>query len=176
MHRRRTAGNRTAFEGRCDIVSFNVNFWYNKSEPNRLDKDLVSVNISQQSCVFKQSSSIMSPTLILQYANDSSASRYFRCNYITIGDPINRNYFVEEINILANKLVEFRCRIDVLTTYKDAIRANKAIIQRQETNWNLYLNDGSFKIYQNPMVVTKVFPNGFPTPKYFLTVAGGLST
>lgn len=157
-------------------MSFNVNFWYNKSDPVRLDKDLVSLNISQQDCVFKQSSSIMNPTLILQYSNESSAGRYFRCNYITIGEPINRNYFVEEKTVLANKLIEFVCKIDVLTTYKDAIRANKAIVQRQETNWNLYLNDGSFKIYQNPQVVTKVFSAGFPALKYFLTVAGGLSS
>lgn len=153
-------------------MSFNVNFWYNKSEPNRFDKDLASVNISQQSCVFKQASSIMNPTLILQYTNESSASRYFRCNYITIDAPINRNYFVEEINVLANKLMEFRCRIDVLTTYKDAIRANSAIIHRQENQWNLYLDDGSFKVYQNPLVITKAFPYAFDTQQFVLAVAG----
>ena len=154
-------------------MSFNVNFWYNKSEPNRLDKELESVNISQQSCVFKQASSIMTPTLIFQYSNDSSAPRFFRCNYITIGSPINRNYFVEEINVLADKLVELRCRIDVLTTYKDAIRANKAIVQRQETQWNLYLDDGAFKVYQNPLIQTKLFPSGFNDGSNFILAIAG---
>lgn len=154
-------------------MSFNVNFWYNKSEPFRLDKVLESINISQQACVFKQSSSIMNPTLILQYTNDSSASRYFRCNYITIGEPINRNYFVEEKTVLANKLIEFVCRIDALTTYKDAIRANKAIVQRQENRWNLYLDDGSFKVYQNPIIQTKLFPSGFNDGSNFILAIAG---
>ena len=115
----------------------------------------------------------MNPTLICQYSNDSSAPRFFRCNYITIGSPINRNYFVEEINVLADKLVEIRCRIDVLTTYKDAIRANKAIVQRQENQWNLYLDDGAFKVYQNSLIQTKLFPSGFNDGQNFILAIAG---
>ena len=154
-------------------MSFNVDFYFNKSENNRLDKDLESVNISTQQCVFKAGSSILTPTLQLQYSNDSSASRFFKCNYVKLSSPINRYYYVDDIIVVANKLVEIRCHVDVLMTYKDAIRANTAIIQRQENQWNLYLNDGTFKIYQNPVVLTREFPAGFTTQSFVLALAGG---
>ena len=154
-------------------MSFNVDFYFNKSENNRLDKDLESVNISTQQCVFKAGSSILTPTLQLQYSNDSSAARFFKCNYVKLGSPINRYYYVDDIIAVANKLVEIPCHVDVLMTYKDAIRANTAIIQRQENQWNLYLNDGTFKIYQNPVVLTREFPAGFTTQSFVLALAGG---
>ena len=47
-----------------------------------------------------------------------------------------------------------------------------AIVKRQENRWNLYLDDGSFKVYQNPMVLTKAFPQGFTTQEFVLAVAG----
>lgn len=154
-------------------MSFNVDFYYNKSENNRLDKDLESVNISTQQCVFKAGSSILTPTLQLQYSDDSSAVRFFKCNYVKLGAPINRYYYVDDIIAVVNKLVEIRCHVDVLMTYKDAIRTNTAIIQRQENQWNLYLNDGTFKIYQNPIVLTREFPTGFTTQSFVLALAGG---
>ena len=153
-------------------MSFNVDFYYNKSENNRLDKDLESVGISTQPCVFKASSSILTPTLQLQYSNDNSAARFFKCNYVKLGSPINRYYYVDDIIAVANKLIEIRCHVDVLMTYKNYIRQQTVIIHRQENNWNLYLDDGSFKVYQNPRVQTKLFPDGFTTQQFVLAVAG----
>lgn len=154
-------------------MSVKVDFYFNKSENNRVDKDIESVGISQQECFFKGSTSILKPILIFRYTNDSSVPKYFNCNYIRIGSPINRYYFVDEIITPVNKLIEIHCHVDVLMTYKNEIRQNKGIVLRQENQWNLYLNDGTFKVYQNPVILTKEFPSGFTDKSFILAVAGG---
>ena len=64
------------------------------------------------------------------------------------------------------------CHVDALTSFANDIKANTAIIKRNENKWNLYLNDGTFKIYQNPDVLTKEFPSGFNAQEFILAVAG----
>lgn len=157
-------------------MSVKVDFYYNKSENNRVDKDIELVGISQQDCFFKGSVSILKPVLLFRYSNDSSANKYLSCNYIKIGSPINRYYFVDEPIIPVNKMFEIHCHVDVLMTYKDEIRENTGIILRQENQWNLYLNDGTFKVYQNPIILTKEFPLGFTDKSFVLAVAGGVNS
>lgn len=153
-------------------MSVVVSFYFNKSENNKLDKDLEEVGISAQDVVFKATTSIMTPTLSFRYSNESSVPRYFKCNYIRIGAPVNRYYFVDDITTVAQGIIELKCHIDVLMTYSTYIRQQTAVINRQENQWNLYLDDGSFKVYQNPMVQTKLFPDGFTTQQFVLAVAG----
>ena len=88
-------------------------------------------------------------------------------------ESFNRFYFVDNITSIRNGLIQFSCRVDVLMSYRTAIRKNNAIIKKQENKWNLYLNDGTFKAYQNPNVLTKAFPSGFTTQEFVLAVAGG---
>ena len=83
-----------------------------------------------------------------------------------------RSYFVNNITSVRNGVFEISAHVDVLSSFKTQIRGNAAIIRRQENKWNLYLNDGVFKVYQNPMVLTKEFPNGFSAPEFVLAVAG----
>ena len=76
------------------------------------------------------------------------------------------------IRSIRNGLVEFSCHVDVLSSFATDIRNNIGVVKRQENKWNLYLNDGSFKVYQNPNVLTKAFPSGFTTQELVLAVAG----
>ena len=93
------------------------------------------------------------------------------CNYLSI-PAFERSYFVNNIRSIRNGLVEFSCHVDVLSSFASSIRENSAIVKRQENKWNLYLNDGSFNVYQNPNVLTKAFPSGFTTQELVLAVAG----
>ena len=137
----------------------------NTSENNKLDKTIT--NITTLSGELKQKTSILSPVLILEW----DLSTLVNCNYLTIAS-FGRSYFVDDIQSINNDMVEISAHCDVLTTYKNQIRQNTAVIKKQENEWNLYLNDGSFKIYQNPNVITKPFPNGFNTFEFVLAVAG----
>lgn len=146
-------------------MAFTIVLQRNDSESNRLTKTLT--DILSLSGTLKTETSIIDPVILVE----ADLSTLTGCNYCTI-QAFGRSYFVTNIRSIRNGLVEISCHVDVLSTYATQIRANRAIVQRQENDWNLYLNDGVFKTYQNPQTVTKVFPAGFGTKHYFLTVAG----
>lgn len=146
-------------------MSFTIVIQRTTSEKNRLTKSLTT--IATLTGTLKNETSIIDPVIIVE----GNLSDYVSCNYCTI-TQFGRSYFVTNIRSVRNNLIELTCHVDVLSTYAAAIRANRAIIKRQENNWNLYLNDGSFNSYQNPYVLTKLFPNGFNTSQFILAIAG----
>ena len=146
-------------------MAFNIILQRNNSEKEKITKDIT--NLSTVSGVLKNETSIIDPIIIIE----CDLTDVIRCNYMTI-DAFGRHYFVNNIRSIRNRLVEFTCHVDVLSTYGNEIKANSAIVKRQENRWNLYLNDGSIKVYQNPMVLTKAFPSGFTTQSFVLAAAG----
>lgn len=146
-------------------MSFTIAIQRTTSEKNRLTKSLTT--IATLTGTLKNETSIIDPVIIVE----GNLSDYVSCNYCTI-TSFGRSYFVTNIRSVRNNLIELTCHVDVLSTYAAAIRANRAIIKRQENNWNLYLNDGSFNSYQNPYVLTKLFPSGFNTSQFILAIAG----
>lgn len=146
-------------------MSFSILLQRNTSELNKLDKTLTL--ISTLTGTLKTETSIIDPVIIVEGA----LSDLKTCNYCTISE-FGRSYFVNNIKSIRNNLIELTCHVDVVSTYKSQIRSQFAIVRKQENNWNLYLNDGSFKCYQNPIVLTKKFSNGFTTPSFVMAVAG----
>lgn len=147
-------------------MAFVINLQYNRSEPERVDKKLVEIAMLFGELV--NETSIIDPVFRIE----CDIAQVTGCNYLTV-EAFGRSYFVTDIKSVRDGMAEFHCHCDVLSTYKEGIRANRAIIRKQRTKWNLYLNDGSFKIYQNPIVLTKSFPSGFTTQEIVLAVAGG---
>ena len=146
-------------------MSFNILLQRNTSELNKLDKTLTT--ITTLTGTLKTETSIIDPVIIVE----GTLSDLKTCNYCTISE-FGRSYFVNNIKSIRNNLIELTCHVDVVSTYKSQIRSQFAIVRKQENNWNLYLNDGSFKCYQNPIVLTKKFSNGFTTPSFVMAVAG----
>lgn len=146
-------------------MAFDIVLMRNKSDAIKVDK--TTETISTVNGVLKESTSIIDP--VIKIACDLSTVT--TCNYLSI-PTFGRFYFVNNITSINNGIVEFSCHCDVLSSFASAIKANTAIIRRQENKWNLYLNDGSFRIYQNPIIITKNFPYGFTTKEFVLAVAG----
>lgn len=144
---------------------FDISFYVNSSEKNKVDKTLTL--ITTISGVLKESTSIIDPVIVIE----GDLSAFTGCNYMTI-ETFGRSYFVNNIRSINNGLVGISAHVDVLSTYKNAIRKNQAIIRKQQKTWNLYLNDGSLRVYQNPEIVVKTFPFGFTTQEFVLAVAG----
>ena len=146
-------------------MAFNIVLQRNNSEMNCVSKsvdDLFTV-----SGVLKEGTSIIDPVIKIE----CDLSAVTGCNYLSIPD-FGRSYFINNISSIRNGLVELSCHVDVLSSFADSIKSNTAIIKRQENKWNLYLNDGTFKVYQNPNVLTKAFPSGFTAQEFVLAVAG----
>lgn len=146
-------------------MAFNIVLQKNNSENNRVTKSVDT--ILTVSGVLKEETSIIDPVIKIE----CDLAAVTGCNYLSI-PAFGRSYFVNDIRSIRNGLVEFSCHVDVLSTYAEQIKNNTGIIKRQENEWNLYLNDGTFKVYQNPNVLTKAFPSGFTTQEFVLAVAG----
>lgn len=145
-------------------MSFNVLIQKNLSEPISLTKELTLLETKTGN--LKSGTSIIEPVILFSGSLPSNA------NYMTI-DTFNRNYFITDIRSVGNNLFEVSAKVDVLTTYAAAIRNCRGIVARQENKWNLYVDDGSFKVYQQPENTIKLFPNGFSSCEFVLAVAGG---
>lgn len=148
-------------------MAFDIDIQRNNSERESLDKD--TDTIVTVSGVLKAEMSIIDPVIVAEV--DLVDIR--KANYMYIS-RFARRYFITDITSVKNGLVEISGHVDVLSTYKDQIRDNTAIIKRQEKKayYNLYLNDGVFRVYQNSMVLTRAFPSGFNTQELVLAIAG----
>ena len=139
--------------------------YYNDSEKIKLDKDLTQIGTIEGRLF--QNTSITKPSII--FVLDTTV---FSANYLYI-PQFNRYYFITDVvNISANKW-QIQARVDVLTSFKSAIRENTAIIERQENEYNLYLDDKYYRAYQNEDVQYKKFSGSLPSDKYILVVNGG---
>lgn len=143
-----------------------IRLYQNTSEKNKLDKSLNQV--LETFGTLKENTSLTDPIIKL---TGKTFSEMGSINYMRI-DELNRYYFINDVISINNDIVEIHAHVDVLTTYRDQIRAQNAIVARQEKKWNLYLNDGCFKTYNNPHIVTRAFPSGFSEQHFVFSVAG----
>lgn len=147
-------------------MSFGVSVYVNYSENNRLRKNITLV--ADFTGNLRAECSIIDPVITF----NASVADFAGANYMYI-PTFQRYYFIRNIRSIRTDLVEITAHVDVLMSFADAILGNMAIIKRQANQWNLYLNDGSLKCYQNPMILTKAFPSGFTVQEFVLAVAGG---
>ena len=147
-------------------MSVTVTLYKNLSDRKRAQKDLTT--IAQESCTFKGDVDVYAPVLLFE----GDAETYAKdVNYMYI-DAYRRFYFCK-VRSLPGGLVELSGTCDVLTSaWALGLPTLRAVIARQENNYNLYLNDGTLKAYANDQIQTLEWPQGFSTPKYVCIVAG----
>lgn len=138
----------------------------NKSEKIKVDKDLEV--LSTLVGTLRDETDVINPVITIQGLDEYLIKEG---NYLEIVE-FGRSYFVLDTNNVRNGLWEITCHVDVLSSFKDEIRQNTAVVSRQENTYNLYLDDGIFKVYNNPNIVTKSFPSGFTSQRFVLAVAG----
>jgi hypothetical protein len=149
-------------------MSFSITLYSNSSENNKVDKSIS--RLSTFTGTLRDECSIIDPLIVFE----GSLATFAGANYLYIPD-FKRYYFIRDITSISNTLVEVSAHVDVLMSFATGIRANRAIIRKNANEYNLYLNDGTFKCYQNPLILTKAFPSGFSTQNFVLAVAGSAS-
>ena len=155
-------------------MSFEVKIGVCKDAKNKVSKSPSwNYTLSGQ---LKDSCDILNPTirLIIGDSKDIKLPTITKCNYMYI-DNFNRYYFITGFNIVRNTVLEVTGHVDVLNTYKDQIKANTGLILRSESNYSKFLDDGAFKIFSNPYVVTKKLTGESfaKNPSFILAVSGG---
>lgn len=148
-------------------MSFSIILQNNSSPANKIGKELA--NVKTLSGTLKHETSVIDPTIIIE--SNSLDEIVSNINYMTISS-FGRSYFINKITSIRNNVWEISAHVDVLESFKDEILNNTGIISRQQNKWNLYLDDGVFKCYQNPTVTVKEFPSGFSGQELVLAVAG----
>ena len=147
-------------------MSFNIRLMLNNSASITADKDFTTVDTLTGT--MRNETSITNPVIRCEFSGSVPKFNYF---YIP---QFYRYYFLKDFRLVRDSIYEMSGHCDVLTTALklDNLTSCSGIVKKQETNNNLLLNDGSFRVYQNPQVVTQVFPQGFNTFNYVLAVAG----
>lgn len=110
---------------------------------------------------------------IIEFNFSDNPEVFSKVNYARI-ETFNRYYFITNIVSTYNNLWEIHMHVDVLMSFADEIKKQVAVVARQEETYNLYLDDGIFMAYQNPIIQTKLFsnPTPFETQNFILLVAG----
>lgn len=152
-----------------------VTLYQNMSESNVVNK--VINKIGTLTGTLRDETSVLNPELIIE----NSDADIVWVNYIYIHEW-NRYYFVNDIKSVRNNLWSFSCHVDVLSTYKNQIKNLSAIIARQESEYNLYLDDDKFLVNAQRMYITTPFPNrvdpgnSIGAYSFILSLAGGAPT
>ena len=143
-----------------------IKLYTNTSPADFVDKQITQVG-ADISGYLREGTTILNPDIMIE-ADALPAS----ANYMYISE-FGRYYFIGDIEAVRNGLYKIPGRVDALSSWATQLRACKGIVHRAESQYNTYLDDGSFKAYSNPHIITKEFPNGFTTYDYVLAVAGG---
>ena len=143
-----------------------VILYKNSSENNVIGKSLVQIKSVE--CNLKNDVSIVNPTLVLSYTDSILDS-----NYCFI-PKFNRYYFIDEIIPITGDRSIIKCRVDVLESFKDDIKSLTAIINKQETIADKFIDDGSWIVENKDFLQSYNFSNGFnDSGEFILITAGG---
>lgn len=142
---------------------FSIKAYHNQSENIKIGKTLTAVAEYQGS--LKEDCSVLKPSIILQI------SSFPTFNYVYI-PTFNRYYFVVGITSIKNGLWQIDCTVDVLETYATQIKANTALLDRQENLYNLYLPDPELPVPSKTFTVTKKIGQEFETSGLYLAAQG----
>ena len=118
----------TNFEGGIDI-----NLYNNSSESNRVDKSSYLESVGTINGVLRDECNIIDPVINLELHNPPVF------NYIYI-PSFNRYYFVKEFDFVRTGLYRLKLHVDVLMSYKDAIKNLECLVTRNEHRFNKYIS------------------------------------
>lgn len=142
----------------------------NLSPSNKVGKN--KSNIATATGNLRKGSSVVDP--VIEIDSSLSADILGRVNYARI-EIWHRYYFVTDVKVDITGLWNIYMHVDVLDSYESQIKAQNAIVARQERRNNMYLDDGWFMAYQNPNVYTQYFSVEEPflrDSEYVLVIAG----
>lgn len=143
-----------------------VILYKNSSENNVIGKSLVQIKSVE--CNLKNDVSVVNPTFVLSYTDSILDS-----NYCFI-PKFNRYYFIDEIIPITGDRSIIRCKVDVLESFKDDIKSLTAIINKQETISDKFIDDGSWIVENKDFLQSYNFSNGFnDSGEFILITAGG---
>lgn len=166
-------------------MSFNLKFYWCSDDPRKMTKTLIdsgsdsNLIVENNQINFKEGHDLSEFTVTLR--NTSNYRPFDRVNYvkvekITTGIPrpwdMVRYYFVDPPVRQPEGLYTFKCRLDVLMTYADQLKALTVTLDRSETIFNGYLPDSEYSALGYRAITCKAFPKALDNDSYVLMTTG----
>lgn len=101
--------------------------------------------IGEHSVVLKGGSSVIEPTFLLN--TPAKFNTLSRCNYVEwvsddIGtDAVTNYYWIDEITLDLDNIINIKCRRDALATFKYTITGYSGMVARRSTNYDVSIFD-----------------------------------
>lgn len=114
-----------------------IGFCVSSAEENRLDKTAFLSAYEWIGGTLREESSIIAPTITVEHEG------FPNWNYAYIPN-FNRYYFITDIVSVRLNLWRISFRCDPLMSFKEIIRETKAMVARNEFDFDLYVNDDLF--------------------------------
>ena len=145
-----------------------LTLYYNASEKSVIGKNISSVGNTNG--VLKGDVSVTHPVFVLE----ADSSYLSGVNYLYCTET-GRYYFIDDIEMTTGGRMTLYCSVDVLETFKTQIKAQTAIVDKQEARdeSNLYVNDGSFVGTEQTFNEILNFSNGFNETGEFILINAG---
>jgi len=140
-----------------------IKLYVNNSAPNVCDKSVTDVATVEG--YVRDATSLLNPTIIIQ-RSDPTGFNYF---YVP---EFSRYYYLTGVSTVVNNLISISGTVDVAMTYKSEFREWSAVVRRNENRYNMMLDDGVFKAYQNSKHKVIAFPRSLDSYSYILAIGG----
>lgn len=144
----------------------NVTFYKNNSDKRVITKTLTGATTATGVSLY-DSTSVTNPVLKMS----GGASKIANFNYVYISD-FGRYYYITDFTV-ENGYILISCKVDVLMSYANDIKACDCIAKRQEKKFNFYLNDERFLTYQYQNQFIHKFTSPFTKTSQFILVTQG---
>lgn len=125
-------------------------FFQNTAEPNRVNKTDYLTEQIRVAGNLRDISDVINPAITFECADD----KILKSNYVYI-PAFNRYYFINSITSVRTNLWRVNLHCDVLYSFRNDVLQIKAIIDRQENNFNRYLIDNNMPLSSIPYKETK---------------------
>lgn len=142
-----------------------ITLYNNSSEKEKIGKVLTSVDVLEGS--LKDNTSITNPEILIEYGDPTAF------NYCYI-DVFNRYYYVRDVVIVRNNLLRVSLKVDTLESFKTQILTQNVIIEKNTSDYDLYLPNTD--LITNVKTRTDIlnFPSGLlESGQFILITAGG---
>ena len=147
-------------------MSMTIKLYHNDSDKRTVNKTLTNEG-ALANAVIIDDTTILEPRLKVR-DNGIIMVQY---NYCYIAD-FKRYYYITNITV-SNGYILIDCKVDVLMSYANEIKACTGVIARQENVWSGYLDDSENFTNQYNNVSLKAFNSPFSkTLSYILLVNG----
>ena len=125
-------------------------FFQNTAEPNRVNKTEYLTEQIRVAGNLRDISDVINPSITFECTDD----KILKSNYVYI-PTFNRYYFINSITSMRTNLWRVNLHCDVLYSFRNDVLQIKAIIDRQENNFNRYLIDNNMPLSSIPYKESK---------------------